>query len=116
MSDGTGDQIGPPLSVSVRAPASRLLAVERHAEGDVDGETGVVARVGRDGGDRADGHRWQDLDGLLGRGRRRLDVAGVVGRDAVEAVGVAGLAGERRRGIGGRDGGEEVNAPPSVDT
>ena len=36
-----------------------------------------------------DRQRRDDLDGLLGGMRRRLDVARVVGRHAVEAVGVA---------------------------
>ena len=74
-------------------------------------ETVCVARVGRDGSDRADRHRCQDLDGLLGRGRRRLDVARGIGRDAVEAVAIAGLADKDGRGIGGRDRGELAEGP-----
>ena len=39
----------------------------------------------------------QDLHGLLGGAGGRLDIARVVGRDAVEAVSVTSLAGEEQR-------------------
>ena len=79
-------------------------------------ETAALRGLGDTAAIGVDGQRREDLDGLLGRGGRGLDVAGVVGRDAVEAVGVAGLAGERGRGVGRRDGRQQANGPPSVES
>ena len=57
----------------------------------------VVVVTGR-GTNRAGGQAGEIRRGL-GGGRRRLDVADVVGGDAVEAVGVADLPREGRRGL-----------------
>ena len=64
-------------------------------------ETGVLRGLGETAAIEVTLSGETDLHGLLGRGRGGLDVAGVVGRDAVEAVGVPGLAGERGRGLAG---------------
>ena len=87
-------RLGPPLSVRVRAPASKLPVLIGSLKVTSSDETAVLRGLGETAAIERDGQRADDLDGLLGRGRRGLDVAGVVGRHAVEAVGVAGLAGE----------------------
>ena len=79
-------------------------------------ETAVFRGLGETGSTETTVIGREDLDGLLSRARRGLDVAGVVGRHAVEAVGMPGLGGELRlmewRGRDGRP--EGVKAPPSV--
>ena len=62
-------------------------------------ETAVFRGLGETDAMEVTDQRREDLHGLLGRGRSGLDVAGVVGRDAVEAVGMAGLAGEEADGF-----------------
>ena len=79
-------------------------------------ETGVFRGLGETGVIEVIVSRRDDLNGGLGRGRSRLDVAGVIGRHAVEAVRVTGLAGEEGGRTRGRHCGEVVNGPPSVDS
>ena len=87
-------RLGPPLSVSVRAPALKVLELTGSLKVTSTEETGVFRGLGEtaaievtDSGETIWIVAWAEV----GRG---LDVAGVVGRHAVEAVGVAGLAGE----------------------
>ena len=60
-------------------------------------ETGVFRELGETGGNRRDGHGVDDRGRGLCRCGGRLDIPHVVGRDAVEAVGLADDAGKGRR-------------------
>ena len=103
--------------MSVKAPEVRLLVLIGSLKVTSMDETYELRGLGETAVIELTESGGQDLHGLLGRAGGRLDVAGVVGRDAVEAVGVAGLAGEEsgrdRRASRWRG---SVNAPPFFDT
>ena len=93
-------RLGPPSSVRVKAPGLRLLVLIGSLNVTSIDETAVFRGLGETAAIEVTRQRADDLGRRLGRARRCLDVAGVVGGHAVEAVGVADLAGEGGRGRG----------------
>ena len=78
-----------PLSVRLSAAAEKLLVLIASLKVTSTDETGVLRGLGETAAIERDVQGREDLDGRLGRGGSRLDVAGGVGRDAVEGVGSA---------------------------
>ena len=77
-------------------PGARLLGSIGRPNVTSSVGTDVLRVLARNGVDRIRGHRRQDLDGGLGRRRRWLHVAHVVGRHAVEGIRVSALGHEVR--------------------